>query len=1095
MTQPFSAPFRKILIANRGEIAVRIARAAADLGMSTVGLYSTDDIGAPHWRQTNEAIALSRSGAAAYLDIEAVIAAAISMHCDAIHPGYGFLAENPFFARRCDEAGLSFIGPRAETLALLGDKTKARELAIECGIPVAQGRSEPVSLEEAEQFMHELGPDAEVMLKAVAGGGGRGMRRVASLAELSEAYRAAHSEALATFGNGKLYVEQLIAPARHIEIQVLGDTAGNVTHLHERECSLQRRHQKLVEFAPSPFLSESLRERITQAATVLAARANVHTLCTMEFLVGPDDAFFFMEANPRLQVEHTVTEAITGVDLVQTQFWLAAGRRLTELGLDGSPPAPHGLAVQLRINMERIDAAGRAVPAAGTIKALDVPGGPGVRVDTGARSGWTPSSNFDSLLAKLIVHTPSKKLDDLLSRARRALAEFHVDGPATNTAFLHSLLADADVAAGRFHTCFVEEHGERFAAEMVKYQPERPLTAAGGEPPESISSPPEAWVPDGLLVVRAPLGGVVARVSVQPGDIISRGEVVGAVESMKMEYSIVAEEPGRVVSLQAEPGQTVHTGSVVLHLSPRDVEGTEDPLTRQQTDAIATEHLNELRERKVALLDSARPDAVARQRKRDALTARERIARLCDKGSFVEIGGLVADAGGKIAPADALVVGTARIDGRPVVILSQDFTVIGGSNGPLGRSKMVRMLQLARTNGMPVVQLLDGGGHRIQEGQNSRSYAGSTPTFQEYAYLSGWVPMVSAVLGAGFAANTNFCAMADLVIMVRGLSEMGLAGPTLVKAGTGESISGQELGGASIQVDQNGLADLAVDTEDEAFESIRRFLSFLPSNARAPIPHATAITEPCGDDLPGLVPTNTRVAYDMREVVKRIADEDSIFEIKPSYGTNIVTAFARLAGRSIGVIGNQPLYKGGMIDSAASEKAARFIAICDAYGLPLVYLIDVPGMSIGSEAERTVLGRRSAKLLWELGHATVPRASVVVRKGYGLGYVAMCGGRGFKPDTCLAWPSAEICAMSIEGSVDVAFRKQYIDKPDPVAARRDLIDGIRAKVNPILAAEGFGIDDVVEPSETRSRLIAAFEHAPLRRQSEMPPKYRSIPPI
>jgi propionyl-CoA carboxylase beta chain len=398
-------------------------------------------------------------------------------------------------------------------------------------------------------------------------------------------------------------------------------------------------------------------------------------------------------------------------------------------------------------------------------------------------------------------------------------------------------------------------------------------------------------------------------------------------------------------------------------------------------------------------------------------------------------------------------------------------------------------------NGTPVVMLFDGGGHRIQEGQNSRQFSGSTTVFQEFSRLSGWVPVVSAVLGAGFAANTNYCAMSDYVIMVRGLAEMGLAGPALVKAGTGETISGQALGGAAVQVDRNGLADLAVDSEDEAFAAIRRFLSFLPANARAEPASCEAAPPPQGADVASVVPANTRIAYDMREVVARIADTDSVFELKPTHGANIVTSFARLAGRPVGFIGNQPLVQGGMIDSAAAEKAARFIAQCDAYGLPLIYLVDVPGMSIGSAAERTTLGRRSAKLLYELGHATVPRISVVLRKGYGLGYVAMCGGRGFDPDACFAWPTAEICAMSIEGSVDVAYRKQVANAPDPAAKRHELIAGIRARVSAVQAAEGFGIDDVIEPAQTRERLIEVLAQAPRRREPSMPPKFRSIPPI
>lgn len=1088
-------PFQKVLIANRGEIAIRIARAAAELGMRTVGLYATDDAGALHWRRTDEAVALEQAGSAAYLDMEAVIEAARQTGCDAVHPGYGFLSESAAFARRCAQAGLAFVGPSPETLDLLGDKARARQLALDHGVPIAAGLSRAVSLEEAQAFLRELGAGSSVMIKAIAGGGGRGMRVVGDPDTMPAAYAAARSEAKAAFGSDEVYVEALIVPARHIEVQLIGDAAGQVAHLHERECSLQRRQQKLIEFAPALCLPPELRARMTEAAVRLGRAAGVQTLCTMEFLVGADGGFFFMEANPRLQVEHTVTEAVLGIDLVQAQFRLAAGETLDNLGL-GQPdiPAPRGLAVQVRVNMERIDPQGMAHATVGRLTSFEAPGGAGVRVDTCARGGWAPSARFDSLLAKLIVHVPTARLEDLLLRTRRALAEFRIEGVQTNRDFLRAVLADTDVTAGRFDTRFVERHGQRLAQAMERLPrpAEEPACTPEDRPGGGVAV---VDVPDGAVAVVAPSGGTLVRMAVAPGDGVQQGQLLCVIESMKMEHAVLAPASGIVLALLAESGQSVPAGDALVFLRPQAVDRSAQGVADPEDDALAAQRLETMRDRKSRLLDGAREAAVARQRQRRALTARERLARLCDHDSFVEIGSLVAAEGADFAPADALIVGHARIDGRPVVVLSQDFTVLGGSNGPLGRSKMVRALQMARINGMPVVQLLDGGGHRIQEGQSSRSYASSTPVFQEFARLSGWVPMVSAVMGVGFAGNTNFCAMADLVIMVRGQSEMGLAGPALVKAGTGETITGQALGGAAVQVDRNGLADLAVDNEASALDAIRRFLALLPSNARAVPPPADQVVAPDAARLSQLVPANTRKTYDMREVVAHIADTGSVFEIKPTHGTNIVTSLGRLDGRAVGFIGNQPLVRSGMIDSPAAEKAARFIGLCDAFGLPLIYLIDVPGMSIGSEAERSLLGRRSAKMLHELGHATVPRASVVLRKGYGLGYVAMCGGRGFEPDACLAWPTAEICAMSIEGSVDVAFRKQFQDAPDPAARRQELIEEIRARIGAVQAAEGFGIDDVIEPAQTRQRLIATFAQAPARRQSSMPPKFRSIAPI
>ena len=509
--------------------------------------------------------------------------------------------------------------------------------------------------------------------------------------------------------------------------------------------------------------------------------------------------------------------------------------------------------------------------------------------------------------------------------------------------------------------------------------------------------------------------------------------------------------------------------------------------------------IDEVTRARALLMDGVRPDAVSRQRQRAEKTARERIAGLCDDGAFIESGALVRDEGGdrRKAPADGVVSGVGRIGGRWAVILSQDFTVHGGSSGKLGSAKLQRAVRQAMRDGLPLVFLLDGGGHRIQDGQDSRHFAHASPMFHDLARISGWVPVVAAVLGAGFAGPTNYAGMADFVVMVRGQSCMGLAGPALVKAGTGEDVGIEALGGASVQVDGHGLADLGVDSEDEALAAVRDFLAYLPANAGERPPRVSGMA-PAPAELDGLldlVPADTRKAYDVRKVIALTADPASVFEIKPSYAKNIVTAFARLDGRPVGFIANQPMHLGGMLTSPACEKAAHFIAVCDAFGLPLIYLVDVPGFSIGSAAERSKLGRRSAKLIYELGHATVPRLSIVLRKGYGLGYYAMCGGRSFDADASLAWPTAEICAMSLEGAANVAYRQDIARASDPDARRRELVGEMRARISPLRAAEGFGVDDVIDPRETRARLIAVLERVPARRDNNLPPKVRSIAPI
>ncbi len=503
------------------------------------------------------------------------------------------------------------------------------------------------------------------------------------------------------------------------------------------------------------------------------------------------------------------------------------------------------------------------------------------------------------------------------------------------------------------------------------------------------------------------------------------------------------------------------------------------------------------------VLDEGRPEAVARQHKRGKLTARERIAQLCDPGSFSEIGSLVrpmAEAGSKPldAPADGLIVGTARIDGRPVMLNVSDYTALGGTIGHVGRQKMLRAMRRAGDGGMPFIMIQDGGGHRIQDGQDSRAFAYGTPVFDLFAELSGWVPVISAVMGPAFAGPTNYSACADFVLMVRGQGAMGMAGPALVKAAIAEEIDIENLGGASMHVDTSGIAHLATEDEAGCLAAIRRYLSYLPSNAGQLPPRQDNGDDPARreETLLDIVPTNLRKGYDVRKVLHLVADRDSVFEIRPSFARNIVVCFARLNGRPVGFIANQPMAAAGMIDVPACEKAAHFIAVCDAFGLPLIYFIDVPGNAIGSAAERAGLGRRSGRMLYELGCASVPRLSVVLRRGYGGAFIMMNGGQAsFGAEASFIWPSAEICAMSVEGSVDVAYRADYAAAPDPAARRQELIGEIRAKLGPLRAAEHFHIDEVIDPRDTRAALIRALEDAPTRRHARGYPKRRPISPI
>lgn len=449
---------QKLLVANRGEIAIRIMRAAHDAGIASVAVYAEDEDMALHVRHADEFKALAGKGARAYLDADSLVRAALESGADAIHPGYGFLSENASFARKCRDAGLTFVGPGSEILEQFGNKVMARRIAVEAGVAVLSGTHGAADLDAARAFRASLPEGGQMIVKAVAGGGGRGVRVIDANSSLEDTMIGAANEARAAFGDDSLYLERYLPNARHIEVQVVGDGSGAVAHLGERDCSIQRRYQKIIEIAPSPRLADDTRKKILEAAIRIAESVKYDSIGTIEFLVSEDgQEFAFIEANARLQVEHTITEEVMGVDLVRIQLELAQGVSLGALVMPREP-VPNGFAIQLRINTERMKASGKTLPASGELTAFNIPSGPGVRVDTLAFTGFRSSAGFDSLLAKLVVHSTSPDFSDCIRKALRALSEFQIDGIETNRQFLASIMCHPDFAAGNIHTRFVDEH-------------------------------------------------------------------------------------------------------------------------------------------------------------------------------------------------------------------------------------------------------------------------------------------------------------------------------------------------------------------------------------------------------------------------------------------------------------------------------------------------------------------------------------------------------------------------------------------------------------------------------------------------------------
>ena len=530
---------KRLLVANRGEVAVRIMATASVLGIKTVAVYPADDAACGHVGRADAAVELPGTDVAAYLDVDAIIAAAAGAGCDTLPPGYGFLSERPELAARCAAADLRFAGPGPEALALFGDKAAARARASELGVPVLAGTGPDPLPEEARALLREHGA---VMVKAVAGGGGRGLRPVTREEDLPEAMRRCASEAAAAFGDGRVFAERLLPRARHVEVQVVGDGTGAVAVLGDRDCSLQRRRQKLIEIAPAT-LTDEVRARLFAAAEALLRSADYAGLATAEFLVQGDE-IAFLEVNPRLQVEHTVTEQITGLDLVEVGLRIADGASLADLALAATPS---GVAVQVRVNAETLRPDGTLLPGDGTLSRFQPPAGRGVRVDTAGYPGYTVSPRYDSLLAKVI--TSGGTLEQAARRAVRALNEFDIAGVPANTALLRAVLQAPGL--GSHDVGWIDAHAAELAADSA------------GEPPDGDTGEPSG---DGGAV-RAPLAGTVVAVAVAPGDPVAAGDELLVIEAMKMEHEVRAQAPGLVREVAAAVGATVAAGDVLVVLA------------------------------------------------------------------------------------------------------------------------------------------------------------------------------------------------------------------------------------------------------------------------------------------------------------------------------------------------------------------------------------------------------------------------------------------------------------------------------------------------------------------------------------------------
>lgn len=1024
-----------LLIANRGEIAIRIARTARAMGLATCAVHSADDAAAAHVTAADQARALPGDGPAAYLSIDALIDTARAAGCDALHPGYGFLSESADFARACAAAELRFVGPDAEALALFGDKAAAKALARAADVPVlAEGDAAVAS--------------GAVVVKAVAGGGGRGIRIVRDAAGLSAAIVAAEAEAAAAFGSGAVIVERYVPRARHIEVQIAGDAHGGIVALGTRDCSIQRRHQKFVEIAPALHLPAHLERAMVDAAKRLLARQPYVGLATVEFLVDCDGGdFAFLEVNPRLQVEHTVTEETTGLDLVALQLRLSHGERVP------APPMSRGVAMQLRIGAETLSRDGQVRPATGTVTRWTPPGGPGIRVDAAVSVGMTVNGRFDPLVAKIVAR--GADVAEALARARGAVADCALTGVESNLSVLAAVLDRAEVAAGEVTTGWFDAIAGSFGTD-------------------------EATLAYDPLAAIAPLSGVVVRIDAAPGSRVAKGAEVATVEALKMQHAVLAPAAGIVRTIAVPVGTAVSEGEAIVLLEAAADEGGGETIATAPDPAEIRDDLADIRAAHAHGLDANRAEAVAKRHARGQRTARENIADLFDAGSFVEYGALTIaaqrrrrDLAELVAetPHDGLVggIGTVNADrfgeeaGR-CLGLAYDYTVLAGTQGHWNHRKTDRLLAVAEAERLPVVFYTEGGGGRPGDVDALGVSGLDTPTFRSFAALSGKAPRIAIANGFCFAGNAVLYGCADITIATVN-AHLGMGGPAMIEGGGLGVHAPTAIGPVDVQW-RNGVVDLRVADEAEATAAAKRLLGFFQGR----LPGGEARDQRL---LRHAVPPDRLRVFDIRAAIAGLVDTDSFVELRAGFGVGLVTGLARIEGRSVGLLANDCRHLSGAIDSDGADKAARFLQLCDAFGLPVVSLIDTPGFMVGPEAEQTAPIRHGSRMFLTAAQLSVPIFAVVIRKAYGLGAQAMAGGSLQTSAFTVSWPTGEFGGMGLEGAVRLGYRRELEAIADPAARDtryRELVAASYDRGKAINVARVLEIDAVIDPADTRAWL-------------------------
>jgi acetyl/propionyl-CoA carboxylase alpha subunit/acetyl-CoA carboxylase carboxyltransferase component len=1115
----------KILIANRSEIACRLIRTYSFYpSIHTVALFTPSEKDATHVRLATASVALPGEGPRAYLDAVNIVNIAKKEGCWGIAPGYGFLSEDAGLVRLCEDEGIMFIGPSSEQLAQLGNKISARSLAVDVGIPVLDGTRTVLdrgsSIMDVLAFGKRLGPASKIILKAAAGGGGRGIRIIDDNTDeqaIRLAYEACQREAHASFGNGSLFAEQYLHGAKHIEVQLLGDGTGEVCHFWERECSLQRRNQKVVEIAPSHSIMPRLRRTIIEAAVKLGKAVKLRSLATIEFLVNAaTEDYYFMEANPRIQVEHTITEQINGIDLVDLQLQVALGRTLADLYMTREPPPPRLTSIQLRINTESFRQDGTAQPEAGTIRQGHFPTGAGVRVETALEGGrqYAVSPLFDSLLAKLIVTASSYK--SALRLARWAIDETRIVGCRTNQAFLMALLDIQPVQEGKSNILTIQENFEALYSAMQ--QLEDTLLAKGDPSSEVATSLKEDAArieqPADSEELFAHVTGVVLSIKVSEGDKITAGQELVVLEAMKMEHSVRSVCNGVVAKVAVMQGQQVNAGNPLLFtISDGDSSSTNThDLAETENPEKLRPELMELNERKAFLQYAGREEDVAKRHANGYLTGRENLDILVDKDSFIEIGDLTVAAQRKRYPmshliartsGDGIIVGWAKIESHPVAVVIGDYLVLAGTQGHFHHQKLDRIFQSIINHPAPLVLYAEGGGGRPGDTDHLGMAGLKTPSFALMGEIKArGIPSVTVVNGYCFAGNAAFLGICDIVIATRGGSKdaprrksttIGMGGQAMIEGGGLGRFEHEYIGPVDVHMRSGGI-DVLVDTEVEAAPLVRKIVAMF-TRPQLPPAESPYTSDPLR--LRTAVPplSSRRRAYDVRRVINLLLDDDSFIEFCPEWGLSVLTGFGRINGHAVAIMAsNSSSPLGGAIDVASGAKVNRLLRLLIRLGcMHLLSLCDTPGFMVGPDFERSTEAQGAGSTYRSFGDWFGNSQEfallggrvlgVVLRNGFGLGAQAMLGGGSLNNSMCVAWPSAVFGGMGIEGAVRLAYRKELEAIKDLEKRKKreqEMIDGMYSEGKAINMAMAAEIDSVIDPAVTRKWLEQMIEMLPQR---------------